>query len=344
MKPKISMIVIAYNGGERLIPTLESHKLQTYPNKELIIGDDASPDGRTQKIIEDWLSENEHFFERVVFIKNQVNAGAVKNFYTAATQATGDVIFQTEQGDLIYGSETIARISDEIEKQRLDGLKDPYIWLGYTRAFSMKNARKTNVYYPYSTKSDLDLIEKKPEVALRNVMYGNFIGGTSLIFSSKYFDKNVYPHPTSIKNLGDYPCLLWNLINKHRIGTIRQFIHWYEFGVGISSVSNNKMQKDCEAVFPWLVTLSDNGGNLSKEMLKRMSDYIDCKNTYQHMLKYPSIFIDKAQRHLVRKFRAVFYGWVLNKNIGRVSSPSFEEDMFPPQYYPHKSDGVGIND
>ena len=325
MKPKISMVVISYNGGERLIPTLESHKLQTYKDKELIISDDASPDGITPQIIEDWLSENEHYFKRVVFIKNEVNVGIVKNLRNAALQTTGDVIFQTEQGDLIYGPETIERISNEIEKQRLDGLRNPYIWLGYFKSFLMKNGTKAEAYIPLSTKIDFDLIEKNFEKARKMILEGSFIGGPSLIYNSKYFDDNIYPIPETIKNITDYTCLLWNFINKHRIGIIRQFIHWYELGVGLSSRPNPKMRADMDEIPIWLSKIEPDIGMEYKTAQGK-------KTNWQRII-----------REIIRPFKQVhkYIHWqIWTKKIEEESSPPFEEKMFSSQYYPDKPDGV----
>ena len=329
-KPKISMVVKSYNGGERLIPTLESCKLQTYQDKELIISDDASPDGITPKIIEDWLSENEHYFKRVVFIKNEVNVGAVKNTRNAVMQTTGDVVFSTTQGDLIYGSETIERISKEIEKQRLDGLKDPYIWLGHFKSFVMKSGTKTKFYYPVSTKSDFDLIEKYPDKALEKMKIANFICGVSLIFNSKYYDDNIYPLPKTMKNLGDYPCLLWNLINKHRIGIIRQFIHWYEYGVGVSSRPNPKLIADMDEMAIWLSKIDPSIGTAQGK-----------KTHWQRIIREIIRPFKQAHKHIHRQIWAnKIWAKIWAKKVEKESSPSFEEKMFLPQYYPDKPDGI----
>ena len=348
-KPKISMVIMSYNGGKRLIPTLESHKLQTYKDKELIISDDASPDGITPKIIEDWLSENEHFFKRVIFIKNEVNVGAVNNFRNAVSHATGDVIFQTEQGDVIYGPETIELISNEIEKQRLNGLRDPYIWLGHFKSFLVKNGVKKEVVFQVSAKRDFDLIEKYPDKALGKMLRANFIGGASLIFSSSYFDGDVFPHPETIKNLGDYPCLLWNLIYKKRIGIIRQFIRWYEFGAGISSRPNEKMNSDVEAMILWLETLSSGLEKRYKDIAVIKKEYgLNCKTHWQRMARHPFIFTGNALKYLMRRFKYIVrrFGealhhkqrWIIEAE--KESSPSFEEEKFSFQYYPDKPDGI----
>ena len=58
-KIKITGRVLTYNAGKKVIPTLESIKLQTYPHKDLVIADDASTDnGETIRIIEKWLEHN----------------------------------------------------------------------------------------------------------------------------------------------------------------------------------------------------------------------------------------------------------------------------------------------
>ena len=330
MKPQISMIILSYNGGERLIPTLESHKLQTYKNKELIISDDASPDGITPKIIENWLSKNERYFKRVVFMKNEVNAGAVKNWYNASTKATGDVIFTTEQGDLIYGPETIERISNEIGKQRLGGLKDPYVWLGHFKSFLMKNGFKKGAFLPKGpTKKHFDLVEKYPEKVLKEAMKSWFIMGPSLIHNSNYFDNDVFPHPASIRYMGDTPCFLWNLINKHRIGIIRQFIRWYESGVGISSRPSPKMRADMDEIAIWLSKINPGIGMEYKIAQGK-------KPNWQRII-----------REIIRPFKQVhkyihrqIWTKIWTKKIEKESSLSFEEKMFSSQYYPDKPDGI----
>ena len=38
---RISSCVLTYNGKDRVIPTLESLKLQTYPYKDLVIADEV---------------------------------------------------------------------------------------------------------------------------------------------------------------------------------------------------------------------------------------------------------------------------------------------------------------
>ena len=46
----VSVVVLSYCSAETIVETLESIKNQTYPNIELIITDDASPDNTVQVV------------------------------------------------------------------------------------------------------------------------------------------------------------------------------------------------------------------------------------------------------------------------------------------------------
>ena len=72
----ISVGVLTYNHEKYIKEELISLAEQTYPNKELIILDDASIDN-TVAIIESMREELEKKFSRVVFIKNQKNCGNI---------------------------------------------------------------------------------------------------------------------------------------------------------------------------------------------------------------------------------------------------------------------------
>lgn len=55
----VSIVVCSYNQGKYIKECLDSIKAQTYPNIQLIVADDASPDNSVQ-IFENWLSENNY--------------------------------------------------------------------------------------------------------------------------------------------------------------------------------------------------------------------------------------------------------------------------------------------
>jgi glycosyltransferase involved in cell wall biosynthesis len=76
--PLVSIIVITYNSSKFVLETLESAKVQTYQNIELIISDDASQDD-TVEICENWLSKNRERFVHTDLITNKINTGISAN-------------------------------------------------------------------------------------------------------------------------------------------------------------------------------------------------------------------------------------------------------------------------
>lgn len=99
MKNIISVAVITYNSSKTVIETLDSIYHQTYgaENIELIISDDASIDN-TVAVIDDWLTQHESSFNKVIFFKNEVNGGVSKNINLAWTASTSEWI-KTIAGD-----------------------------------------------------------------------------------------------------------------------------------------------------------------------------------------------------------------------------------------------------
>jgi len=281
---QISAVVLSYKGGDRLIPTLESCKLQTYPNKDLVIADDASPDdGYSVSIIEKWLEENRHHFTNVCFIKNRQNQGIVKNLRNAALEAKGDIIFPLGQGDTCYGPDTFQLIAKEIQKQRKKCLEDPYLWLTYYKTFIVEPKLQivdhiVTSYCPASAPYQFNLIRDNPEKALQILLYDNFIGGASFIYLKRYFTPENFPLPDNIRDIEDYPSLLFMLIENNKIGFVNFYSRYYEYGVGItfqnSEESSKRMAETHKAISIWLNNLANKD--------KRLYQYLNKKTIESH--------------------------------------------------------------
>lgn len=241
----ISACVLTYNGKDRVIPTLESLKLQTYPHKELIIADDASTDsGHTVSIIEGWLKNNSKHFNNVHFIENPHNLGIVANIKNAVSFAKGEIIYLLGQGDMCYGPDTFSQIAEEIEKQRNNGLEDPYFWLGQYMGYTINN----DVFKPIQLYKDLPhqhkLITTNPHKALRINLRKWEIGGVGVVYNAKFYKDENFPLFEAPRNWEDGPTFLWALIEGHRIGTLPIMLRWYEVGTGISWEINRKSKRE----------------------------------------------------------------------------------------------------
>ncbi|MGL4853361.1 MAG: glycosyltransferase [Phocaeicola sp.] len=74
----ISIVVITYNSSKYILETLESIKIQTFQNIELIISDDCSKDN-TVAICKEWISANSNSFVRTQIVTTSVNTGIAAN-------------------------------------------------------------------------------------------------------------------------------------------------------------------------------------------------------------------------------------------------------------------------
>ena len=67
--PLVSVVVISYNQAKYIKENLDSLKAQTYPNWELIVADDASPDNSVEEF-KNWLKENNVNAKELFHTKN----------------------------------------------------------------------------------------------------------------------------------------------------------------------------------------------------------------------------------------------------------------------------------
>jgi len=99
--PLVSIVVISYNSSKYVLETLESAKVQTYENIELIVSDDCSIDN-TVEICRNWINENRNRFVRTELITFEKNTGIPANCNRGAKAAKGEWI------KLIAGDDILA--------------------------------------------------------------------------------------------------------------------------------------------------------------------------------------------------------------------------------------------
>lgn len=96
---KTSIVLATYNGEKFIEKQLDSLLNQTQLMDEIIIFDDCSTDG-TRDIILKFIEKFKHNNIQCLFETNIENQGYKKNFYSALTKATGDIIFLCDQDDI----------------------------------------------------------------------------------------------------------------------------------------------------------------------------------------------------------------------------------------------------
>lgn len=101
--PLVSVVVVTYNSEKYVIETLESVKVQTYQNIELIITDDHSSDN-TLNICEKWLENNKRRFVSLRIISSDVNTGITINRNRGCLSAQGEWIKHIDGDDKLLPS------------------------------------------------------------------------------------------------------------------------------------------------------------------------------------------------------------------------------------------------
>lgn len=105
--PLVSIVLCSFNGESYLREQLDSILIQSYPNIELVISDDASTDG-TIAILEEYRRKD----QRLRYTVNPVNIGYNKNFEKVINEAAGDFIATSDQDD-IWEKDKIRVIMDQ---------------------------------------------------------------------------------------------------------------------------------------------------------------------------------------------------------------------------------------
>lgn len=135
LQPLISICVISYNSSDFVLETLESAKVQTYKNIELIVSDDGSSD-YTIELCRNWLLENKGRFIRTELITVKRNTGIPANCNRAVKAANGKWIKIIAADDILLEN----CIEDNVKNIiRIPGIK---IQFSKIQMIEMKNGKK----------------------------------------------------------------------------------------------------------------------------------------------------------------------------------------------------------
>ena len=106
-QPLVSIIVVCYNQSAYVVDCLESIRLQTYKNIELIIIDDCSQDDSVAAI-ESWIAAHK---TQPVFISHKRNQGVCKTFNEALSYASGKYISIIAADDVYLPDKTETQVT-----------------------------------------------------------------------------------------------------------------------------------------------------------------------------------------------------------------------------------------
>ena len=154
-KPRLSIGLPVYNGGDYLIQSLDALLGQTFEDFELILSSNASTDG-TDDICRDYAAKD----PRVRFFRQPTNIGAVPNHMFVFEQATGE-LFKWASGDDLYARDLLERCI-----QLLDEHPEAILAHAWTAAVDSAGMIIQAHKYPLNTDSPI------ASERLRSLLYG----------------------------------------------------------------------------------------------------------------------------------------------------------------------------
>ncbi len=127
--PKVTMIIISYNEKDFLPRAINSCFMQTYVNKEIIIGDDGSNDGSIE-LIQSYLNQRIRYFvmERNEERETIIPSLRVSNIIKRAIELTDGDYYVILSGDDYY-------IDDQMLSKAVDFLKENLSYCSYVYGF-----------------------------------------------------------------------------------------------------------------------------------------------------------------------------------------------------------------
>ena len=192
-QPLVSIIVITYNSSKFVLETLESAKLQTYQNIELIVSDDCSTDD-TVEICRKWIKENKERFVRTDLITVEKNTGISANLNRGCKASKGTFI-KPIAGDDYMESELISIYSSYL-------LNNPEVSLVFCQSFLVDSESNIIGVYEKNIKNE--------EITFNNQFNGNMIYTPTILFTREIYEKvNGYDENLKIEDIDFYLKILY---------------------------------------------------------------------------------------------------------------------------------------
>lgn len=199
VKDLLSAVVVDYNNGPLLYETLQSIVAQDYPQLEIIVSNDGSPDFDAAAV-ERWLAEHAGPNIRQYTVHKQPkNLGLVGNAEWCRTHAQGE-FFALIAGDDAYADPHV--FSAGVDLLKREG-EDAYVVLG-TAAMC---GDTLDVVYSETPPETIRLIKETPPEDIWKVSIPRFtVPMTVVCYRMAMFDK-IGGYDTRYKQMEDWPLI-----------------------------------------------------------------------------------------------------------------------------------------
>lgn len=237
MKGLISCIILTYRNFDGIYDTLDSIMMQEYPEIEIIISDDGSPDADTKlKEISRYIEEHKRDnIKNVIVNAIPQNIGTVRNINQALRLANGEYIKDIPSEDVLNAPDVLLKY-----KQFLDS-SGTLLCCSKVRGVTAEGKIITKLI---SCEDDYDSLRKMtPEQLCNRLFRRNCLPAPAFFMKKELFEKYGF-YPEEIRLIEDYPYWLNLCLQGVRIAFTDERLVDYKLS-GVSSGGHyNRMFMD----------------------------------------------------------------------------------------------------
>ena len=230
-KPLVSVVVLTYNSSQYVIETLESIRIQNYPNIELVVSDDGSSDN-TYSLVFNWIELNKSCFKRAIIVRSFSNRGTCYNYNQGVCNSNGVYVKTIDGDDCLNGSDAISKYILFMEESHAD------ICISDVELFTNDemDLTKEREWYDYLFKC----VNEDYEAQKRRISTELAIPNPASFFTRKLYDE-IGGYSEDYKYLEEWPFFFKIIINGHQIWGVNDRLVRYRLVK--KSVSHNKKSK-----------------------------------------------------------------------------------------------------
>lgn len=236
MMKLVSVVVLSYRSAETIVETLDSIKNQTYPNIELIVTDDASPDNTVQ-VVQQWIAENEGALAAIKLVTSDKNTGLPANINRGLKAATGEY-YKGIAGDDYMTEDAIACYVRFCET--------------YPNVFPVAKVHLFNDKNPDAVYADVqaycdrcyEFAQKDYREQYRMLLVQNRIVAPSATFYTMDFIRKTGGYEECYRWFEDYPMNLEAMHAGYKFGLLDKEIVWYRMSdQSVTSANLSRLKK-----------------------------------------------------------------------------------------------------
>lgn len=233
---QVSVVVLTYNPDPvKLRQTLTAAARQTGVQTEIVISDDGS----TQKdfsFLPGFMGSLS--FENYRLLEHRENRGTVRSCLDAVSAATGEYVFLTSPGDLLYDDHTLEAMVRFSQDHSADLCFGNAVFYG-------PGENGPHLTREKGCPSAPQLYDPGASSATGRIAFfgGNWVIGASYFRKRALLLETLRQICDTSKYMEDTPTTAFALAAGHRLFHCNRNIVWYEDGTGVSTGNNDKWAK-----------------------------------------------------------------------------------------------------